>query len=84
MSLSGQVYIGQEREVVFEMIGSDPQISILRLNTGGGRRGSIAVLDENGVASITIPGWMNFNFGRVVVDGGAYRGGPPKLSSSIH
>ena len=80
VSLSGQVYIGQEREVVFEMIGSDPQVSILRLNTGGGRRGIYRfVLDENGVASITVPGWMNFNFGRVVVDGGAYRGGPAEI-----
>lgn len=80
VDLTGQIYVGQQRDTLFEVLGSDAEIHIFRFNTAGGRRGTYRfVLDELGVSPVQIPGWMNFGFAAVEVDGTSYAGGPQTL-----
>jgi hypothetical protein len=77
VALSGQVYVGDNTPVLFEIIGDDATVSMVRLNTAGGESGVYRfVLDETGVSKINVPGWMNLVNATIEVDGSQYTGGP--------
>ncbi len=81
VELSGQVYLGQVTPTLFEVLGSASEVSVLALNTLGGRRGTWRfVLDEGGVSPVGVRAWMNLTHARIEVDGSAYAGGARVLS----
>jgi len=77
-ALSGQVRIGLNAPTIFEVVGDEAQLSMVRLNMGGTiNKGTLRfVLNETGVSGITVPGWMNLGAAKLEVDGSAYQGGP--------
>jgi len=80
VALSGQIYVGSNTPTVFEIIGDDANVSMVRLNTAGGPKGLFRfVLDETGVSTINVPGWMNLSNLAVEVDGSQYEGGPASI-----
>ena len=81
VDLSGQVYVGFQTPTLFEIIGSQAQISMVRLNAGPTiNKGTFRfVLDENGVSPIAVPGWMNLSGATLEVDGSAYAAGPAHI-----
>ena len=77
VALSGQIYVGDNTPTVFEIIGDDATVSMVRLNTKGGESGIYRfVLDETGVSKINVPGWMHLVNATIEVDGSQYTGGP--------
>ena len=81
VELSGQVYVGFQTPTVFEIIGSEAQVSMVRLNAGPTiNKGTFRfVLDATGVSPIVVPGWMNLAGASLEVDGSAYTGGPTQI-----
>ena len=77
VELSGQLYIGDGTQTVFEVAGDEASITMVRLNVHHGCDGVFRfVLDESGVSTIKVPGWMNLGNASFVVDGSDYAGGP--------
>ena len=81
VSLSGQIYIGFTRHTLFEVIGDESTISMVRLNMSGQiNKGTIVFrLDESGVSKINVPGWMNLGSAQIIVDGSNYTGGSASI-----
>jgi len=77
VALSGQLYVGDGTQTVFEIVGDAPSVSMVRLNVHHGCDGIFRfTFNETGVSKINVPGWMNLGNATIEVDGSSYTGGP--------
>ncbi|MGB0592419.1 MAG: acetylxylan esterase [Myxococcota bacterium] len=76
VALSGQLYVGDGTQTVFEIVGDAPTVSMVRLNVHNGCDGIFRfTLNATGVSKINVPGWMNLGNATIEVDGADYEGG---------
>ncbi len=78
--LSGQIYAGQRADSIFALQGDAGTVSMVSLNSVGGRRGVFRFeVGANGVTEVAVERWMNLRHARVEVNGAGYAGGAAVL-----